>query len=149
MSIFGSELGASVRTTVDPSLSIMDRGFGVASSSLVVDFHRLEHRPLPLSILESQNGVEEEDGSPFEEIEGRERVPCGLRGWTGEESSFTGGESSKRGDVCLWGVLRASTGREGSIADIDASKRGDACLWGILQASTGREGSVADVGVSI
>ena len=46
----------------------MDRGFGVASSSLVVDFHRLEHRPLPLSILESQNGVEEEDGSPFEEI---------------------------------------------------------------------------------
>ena len=126
----------------------MDRGFGVASSSLVVNFHGLEHRPLSLSSPETQNGVEEEDGSPFEEIGGRERVPCGLRGWTGEESSFTGGDSSERGDACLWGVLRASAGREGSIADIDTSKGGDACLWGILQASPGREGSVADIGVS-
>ena len=77
-----SGLGVSFRNTIDPSLSIMARGFDVAPTSLSVDSNRPEQDPLSLSNPESQNGVEEEENSPLEENGGWESIPCGLRAST-------------------------------------------------------------------
>ena len=76
MSFSRSEVGALVKITVDPSLSMMDRGFGITSTSLAIEIKRLELGPLPLSSPMSQKGEEEEDDSPLKEIEGRESIPC-------------------------------------------------------------------------
>lgn len=71
----GLGLEAFVRTTIDPSLSIMDRGFGVASASLSVNSNILEQDPLSLLNPISKKGVEEEDGSLLKRGGGSERIP--------------------------------------------------------------------------
>ena len=81
-----SEVGAVDKLTVDPSLSMMDRGFGVTSTSLAIEIKGLEPGSFPLSSPVSQKGEEEEDGSPLKEIRGREDIPFLLRASTGGEA---------------------------------------------------------------
>ena len=77
-----SSLRVSFRNTVDPSLSIMARGFditpapkGVTPASNGVDSNSPEQDPLSLSNPEFQKGEEEEEDSPLEEIGGLGNIP--------------------------------------------------------------------------
>ena len=158
MSFSRLEVEALVKITVDPSLSMMDRGFGVTSTSLAIEIKGLEPGPLPLSSPVSQKGEEEEDDSPLKEIGDIESILQASTGGGGEAPSQVaalpegatlptgwtcelrrGGKAQtqasalpKRGDASSRGILQASTGREGSNAVVGASKKGDVSFWEVL-----------------
>ena len=136
-----SEVGAVDKITVDPSLSMMDRGFGVTSTSLAIEIKGLEPGSFPFSSPVSQKGEEEEDGSPLKEIGRREDIPFLLQASTrgGGGSSFTDVDTSIWCDASNWVDLRALTGRESSNACVGDSTGDDASIWGVLLASTGRD----------